>query len=405
MEGYLQDITAGRAGDVLLISVCFMDCICIWIAYSKYKTSYESKGVKKKKITIFVRGPAPHSLLPSNTIDDAFKALHSRHLLPDLTRVRYGAFHAGRLKPLELGETLEANGLYDLSTLHIRVCVLGGAPLRTKAPGDRAPDDHRATTSKRVFTESPAPGLDEPPFPSGEWDVDSESEADTHRCLCTLCGGTKFLGYRQWLEHRRVDYLRVSNERIVKQEHNDVGQPSKPTPSNVKKSGKSAPTKMDPRLSEKDKLLSRITELSKELPMRRMAFHNTSLSGLQFSVSPSEWTTDSETQPSETRPVILSAHPHNVAAIKYRDWLDNCTLSLRTSGSRMVLNSICGLSVDRSGFVLASVQLVVHLCVNHPQFHAESSTESIIAAIPKSVSTVMARLDLDLKVLLHAMNL
>lgn len=83
------------------------------------------------------------------TVEDLIGELRQRHLVPDLTHIRYCIyFPPYRHGPLELDKNLASIGVHDLSTLYLRFCILGGA-CRDRWQQDKAKENVAPTSISR----------------------------------------------------------------------------------------------------------------------------------------------------------------------------------------------------------------------------------------------------------------
>ncbi|KZT23484.1 hypothetical protein NEOLEDRAFT_550231 [Neolentinus lepideus HHB14362 ss-1] len=84
------------------------------------------------KVNLFIQGITPKSTVvvisPYETIHTVLRSLRRRHLLPDLSHVQYCIFFQPYgSRPLNDDDVLEAIGIRNNSTLHVRASILGGA--------------------------------------------------------------------------------------------------------------------------------------------------------------------------------------------------------------------------------------------------------------------------------------
>ncbi|KAJ7048321.1 hypothetical protein C8F01DRAFT_1283522 [Mycena amicta] len=142
-------------------------------------TRSEPDDEDKDEVRIFVLGPfgrpADLTLSSDCTVHDVLCELRRRRLIPELTRLQAAVVFQG--KDVGWSSRLEAAGIHNLSTLHIRYFWPGGSRQTSEPPPTQA-----SSPSSTTFVHGHR-------FPSDRPDV-WLSVPETSKFSCRLCPGT-----------------------------------------------------------------------------------------------------------------------------------------------------------------------------------------------------------------------
>ncbi|KAJ6556962.1 hypothetical protein B0H10DRAFT_2371346 [Mycena sp. CBHHK59/15] len=168
------------------------------------KTRVSQYTVENEKLRITVLGPFRRPVFldvgSGSTVRDIVKEIRRRHLIPDLSQIQHTIlFPAHQFRPLEYTDILRDVGVHNMSVLHIRVSILGGA-------------EHEATAGP---SQNPGPSAftrGSGKFPSSRPDIWTP-DVSTGKYSCNVCPGFTPILAKHIPEHERSGHHKKNLKR------------------------------------------------------------------------------------------------------------------------------------------------------------------------------------------------